>query len=462
MTTVVLSFAGVPNTNPYPVQAGFTDRGAATAAVSSNEWTGNNSSANTLWECNTNPSVDSYSVYITSGAAGANARGFAFFNSSGNGFMFIARSTDIRVFALATYALSGTALATYGITLSTNDVIRCDITQSTGTYVVKQNGTTRGTFINTTYTSGLVSGILSRAGNIKDFTLEYTPAYSVTSINGGSPFTASQTASSAVTTGFTGLPTSITSNVTGLTFSNIGGTTNAPTFNKSVRTDGAVYPKDGVTATVTFTKGSETASITIACNKDADETEVIVASPINDDVTTLFGAIFAATGRSAASGDEVYHKIPSAMLTNGVDTISPADAISPNGEMQFYNAGTFTCWVWTNATGVNYYYSVTITESGEVVIPPTTRPLGGRPIRSSIGRQIWSIVPHATNPVGGSGSTKKAYGIKVSGAGTVVLRTENGDEDVTVTLAAGATLPVVVTHIRDTSTATGILGYSIF
>lgn len=86
-------------------------------------------------------------------------------------------------------------------------------------------------------------------------------------------------------------------------------------------------------------------------------------------------------------------------------------------------------------------------------------------LNSAIARDIWAITPHATNPVGGSGSAKKAYGIKVTVAGTVVIRTEgagSGGSDVTVTLAAGETLPVVVTHVRATSTATGIFGYSLY
>ena len=358
MATIVLNFAGVPNTNPYPIQAGFTDVGAANVQVFANEWAGNNSSANSLWKCSTLPNVDQFSLYITSGTTSAAARGFAFFNSSGNGFMFIARNTDVRVFALASYALSASALATYGITLATNDVIRCDVTQSTGTYVVKQNGTTCGTFINTTYTSGLYGGILSRTGGIKDFTLEYTPPYAVTSINGGSPFTASQTSGTASLTGFTGVVTGIACDLTGLSFSGIGGTATDPTFTKSVPVDGAVYPKRGSTATLTFSKGAETANGTILINKDTDQTAVIVASPINDDTTCLFGAIFAATGRSAANGDEVYHTVPVGMS----DLV-----VNPDGTMEVTNAGTFACWVWTIATGVNYYYSVTITENGVVI-----------------------------------------------------------------------------------------------
>ena len=83
-------------------------------------------------------------------------------------------------------------------------------------------------------------------------------------------------------------------------------------------------------------------------------------------------------------------------------------------------------------------------------------------VNSSIARDIWPITAHLTDPVGGAGSVKKAYGIKVTGAGTVVIRTEGGSSDVTVTLAAGETLPVVVTHVRATSGATGIFGYSLY
>jgi len=83
-------------------------------------------------------------------------------------------------------------------------------------------------------------------------------------------------------------------------------------------------------------------------------------------------------------------------------------------------------------------------------------------IGSSIARDIWPITAHATDPVGGNGSTKKAYGIKATTAGTVVIRTDGGSSDVTVTLAAGETLPVVVTYLRTGGTATGIFGYSLW
>lgn len=83
-------------------------------------------------------------------------------------------------------------------------------------------------------------------------------------------------------------------------------------------------------------------------------------------------------------------------------------------------------------------------------------------LNSAIARDMWPITKHATDPVGGAGSVKKAYGIKVEGAGTIVGRTEGGASDITITLAAGEREPVVFTHIRATSTATGIFGYSLY
>jgi hypothetical protein len=83
-------------------------------------------------------------------------------------------------------------------------------------------------------------------------------------------------------------------------------------------------------------------------------------------------------------------------------------------------------------------------------------------ISSAIARDIFPITKHATDPVGGAGSTKKAYGIKVEGAGTIVGRTDGGTVDVTLNLAAGEREPTVFTHIRATSTATGIFGYTLY
>lgn len=78
-------------------------------------------------------------------------------------------------------------------------------------------------------------------------------------------------------------------------------------------------------------------------------------------------------------------------------------------------------------------------------------------IKSSIARSIFTITPHATDPL-----PQKAYGILVGGtAGNIVGTTDKGDV-VTVAVAAHQTLPVVFTHISTSSTATPLYGYELF
>lgn len=307
------------------------------------------------------PTGDSYGVMII--------------DSNGDGWQISCLNTNIiNMRAVDNSQILAPILRGYSQTIADNDLLKIERNTVTGELKTYYNGVNLdpsgvgyagGTAVDARY-----GAALSRYGRLKALTVEWTPNQTVTSINGGSPITASQTSVSSVTTGFTGLPASITATYTGgsLAITGITGTTNAPTFTKPVRVDGQTFPKNGTSVTFTYTNGAETASGAQTIIKDAAETAVVVSSPINDDLTTLFGAIFGVTSRSAANDDQVYHIIPAPMLTNGVDTILPADAIAPNGEMQFYNAGTFTCWVYTEATKINYYYSVTITESGSVVI----------------------------------------------------------------------------------------------
>lgn len=286
--------------------------------------------------------------------------GFCALNAARTGFSLIVKNTSTTLRKEVAGA-AGTTIATLSTTNTANATFSMDFNDSTGAITVKKDGATvlTGTYTDTpTLKLGLQSFRSGNAQSYNSVTIDYTPAQTITSINGGSPITSSQSAVAAITTGFTGLPTTITTNATGVTCGTISGTTNAPTWVQTVRTDGAVFPKSGTVVTYTFTNGAETASGNQTINKDADQTAVIVASPINDDITCLFGAIFAATGRTAANGDEVYHTVPAGMS----DLV-----VNPDGTMEVTNEGTFDCWVWTAATGVNYYYSVTITENGVVI-----------------------------------------------------------------------------------------------
>jgi hypothetical protein len=191
-----------------------------------------------------------------------------------------------------------------------------------------------------------------------DALIEIVTGATIDSINGGAAITAGKTGVTSVSTGFTGLPATITTNASGVTCSSIGGTTNAATFNISDRVDGGLYPKSGTSVTFTFTNGSEVAAAAQTIVKKSTETLVAISSPLFLD-NTLAQAILDQTGRTIATGDEFYHTVYS-------DLVITADT-----DFTVTDAGSFDLWVYVSSgadTGKNYYYSVTITESGTVVI----------------------------------------------------------------------------------------------
>jgi hypothetical protein len=63
------------------------------------------------------------------------------------------------------------------------------------------------------------------------------------------------------------------------------------------------------------------------------------------------------------------------------------------------------------------------------------------------------ITPHASNAL-----ARPTKAISVQVAGTLVFRPPSGSEDITISVPAGL-LPIPATHIRATSTATGLTGY---
>lgn len=358
MSSVNIDFTVLSNVNPYVPPTDWLSVGQVQARILAGAFV-STAVSNAVYIYDRAP-TGLLTSSVVLGSIGSDSLGIAFCSSAGTGYQLLLRSYDARLFKVVAGVLGSQVGSTYSGTFALNDVVLGTLDTGTGGFVFSKNGTQFTTFTDTTYSTGLRAGIHSRSTTapIKSVTVSDYLLQSVTSINGGSPITSSQSAVAADTTGFTGLPTTITTNATGVTCGTISGTTNAPTWVQPVRTDGAVFPKSGTVVTYTFTNGAETANGNQTINKDADQTAVIVASPINDDTTCLFGAIFAAMGRSAASGDEVYHTVPVGMS----DLV-----VNPDGTMEVTNAGTFTCWVWTIATGVNYYYSVTITENGVVI-----------------------------------------------------------------------------------------------
>ena len=79
---------------------------------------------------------------------------------------------------------------------------------------------------------------------------------------------------------------------------------------------------------------------------------------------------------------------------------------------------------------------------------------------SSIARDFFPITAHATNPVGGAGTTYSAYGICSMTGGVVTGKTRAGGVTLrTVTLAAGQIWPVEYTHV--TVAPVDLIGFTI-
>ena len=380
MADVLFNFAPLADINPYTDGSLVKPTGAIDGKIVSGRFVSSSTTnAIMLYTGAPVPSANEITLNVVSGEFTGDAsasRGHAIMALNGDGYFTLIRSNDLRVYKTTAGGGANTLTqigSTISLTAADSDDWLFGYNIVTGAIRVLQNGVSRFTATDTThiFTSGSIDpakvaalrlGICSRAGlgRLRSATFHGINVYTVTSINGGSPITASQTSLAAILTGFSVPVTTITATYTGgsLAISGIGGATNAPTFTKPARVDGVAFPKSGTTVTFAFSVGAESASGTQVVNKDDAETALVVASPVLDNARYLFGAILADTGRTAANTDEVYYTVPVGMSDLTIAT---------NGEIDVTNAGTFTMWMWTAATGVYYYYDVTITESGVVI-----------------------------------------------------------------------------------------------
>jgi hypothetical protein len=373
MTIITINWAGVPDGAVSP-PAGFTSLGAASASVTSQEWFGGTSSLNTIWGCNTVPSADVFTQTVQVGVSNSNSRGCAVYDSSGNGFMFIARNTDVRVFALASYALSGAALATYTTAVASNANITVETTQSTGTHVVKNAGVTVGTFVNLTYTSGLSAGLLSRSGAVKQYTLEFTPAQTLTIPDDITLLTeytdndATGFADGTATLSYGGVDVAVT--VASELFD----------FTLPMIAHDVVSPRlPAVGAEFTLTQGATTATdnanIFLPAGYDTTRVgDVSGGDPANfagivDDDPTYLGYAFAQASNDLTTSDSAVFVTSDGYLV-GRDTFIQSNEFEIDGITPVLPR-TDDLYVWRASTGKYYEHSVTLSDAGVVVVDPS-------------------------------------------------------------------------------------------
>jgi hypothetical protein len=172
MTTRILDLTGVVDDNPYlpsdSVQGSFFTSLDADAEVFSQELYGSVAT----WRCD-DVLPNEFTVDMFFPQINSNSRGPVLLNASGNGIGFLIRDSDIRVFEYASNALTGSALATYSVSVITNDTITVEVNQSASTYLIKKNGTLVGTY-NQSGLSGLFAGFTLRGGTFRTWTLNYS------------------------------------------------------------------------------------------------------------------------------------------------------------------------------------------------------------------------------------------------------------------------------------------------
>lgn len=350
MATLSIVFTGADDPTYAPADnvngGNFTSR-RSSASLLANAWY---CASDALWSCDVDPVSNNFSAQTVFDNVDSNARGVVVFNSSGNGWIFIGNNANCRVFALAAWALSGSALATYTTTFATGAELNIDVTQSTGTFVVKNGGTTIGTFVNTTYTSGLKAGLTSRTnGRIRSFTLTYTPSRTVDTI------TDPIVLGSAISVGLTGYtnPTAVTGggmSATGLSYAAGTLTATWPALSETLATTVAL-PATGLTITVTESGGS--ATITADANLPAGHVATSFLSVI-DDPRYIGGNI------TLEDGWRAYYDNDQPEVGN--------IEIQADGGIIADNAGTFTMFLHKLGTGLPLVqYNITINEAGEVV-----------------------------------------------------------------------------------------------
>ena len=113
---------------------------------------------------------------------------------------------------------------------------------------------------------------------------------------------------------------------------------------------------------------------------------------------------------------------------------------------EVYSGGEATYEGWPGLPERSPSPAVEVGLAASAIPEPTPRdPAGG----------VFSITPHATNPL--PTPTRSIY---VGTGGDLVVRPVNEDADVTIPgVPDGTVLPIRVSHVRDSSTASGIVGF---
>lgn len=194
------------------------------------------------------------------------------------------------------------------------------------------------------------------------WSLETAPAYSIDDIDSGDSVEVGQTFS-VNTTGFTGQPTATTNNAN-VSVTITGGAANvwaATVTNRQDNTTLGLLPITPIQ--LTLTNGGETANRNFTLTKQSDDILVTFTGANTSDPTYITTAL-AGLGYTV-EGAGFWYKVPVGMS----DLL-----VLPTGVVDVTNTGTFTAWFRPTSglgSGKYYYFDVTVTEGGVVIVTLT-------------------------------------------------------------------------------------------
>ena len=378
MAVISLDFGTLTAANPYTIGSAPDNLAGYSVVVGANDakiygapkvWS-LASSGNAMWKNNTPLSSSVIYAKVTLPTpVSSNAAGCAFVNSGNDGLMLLTGTStnNFRIFAVVDGQLSGSALwtqATAPIASATVE-LRRTFTGGNYEYEVFQNGAKVGaTYTNNTYNTEMYGSTVSRGGDLSAFSVEYTPAQTVDSINSGNPVTVGQTGVVIAHTGFTGAVTSVTTNRSSVTCAITAGDASSTTVTVSGWVEGGAYPVVDNTVTFTCTRGAESASATQTLTKPANYAQVTFSGAITDD-PNLIGYHLAANGHTVNGGTFYYRTNQVSALTVNVDTSWTSD---PAG-------GTFSATFIPSAgatSGNAYLFDITLLNGSIVSVQGLT------------------------------------------------------------------------------------------
>lgn len=194
------------------------------------------------------------------------------------------------------------------------------------------------------------------------WSLETAPTYSVDSIDGDDSIEVGQTFS-VNTTGFTGQPTGAT-NDANVVVTVTGGSANVWTATVTNRQNNVILGILPITPIqLTLTNGGETANRNFTLTKQSDDILVTFTGANTSDPTYITTAL-AGLGYTV-EGAGFWYKVPVGMS----DLL-----VLPTGVVDVTNTGTFTAWFRPTSglgSGKYYYFDVTVTEGGVVIVTLT-------------------------------------------------------------------------------------------